>query len=181
MSSHQPPSKQSCSQDRQVKFNGGRRGFKNIHIPDLPTIGLQDGPNIPHIRDALQHYTQRETGDIAEIFSEGRYKDPATVVFTAEDFDSDSTGIKKQLAIAKWKREEADYDAYIKSKAKPFSVISSITTRDLDEMILAHQESLSNSEVKEMVMGADSSRQITSAAGAAHPLSTTQCPLFLWK
>ena len=30
-------------------------------------------------------------------------------------------------------------------------------------------------------MGADSSRQITSAAGAAHLLSTTQCPLFLWK
>ena len=86
MSSRQPPSMQSCSQDRQVKFNGGRRGFKKIHIPALPAIGLEDGPNIPHIRDALQHYTQLEIGGIAEIFSEGRYKDLATVVFTGPTF-----------------------------------------------------------------------------------------------
>ena len=125
-------------QDRQTKFNGGGSGFKKIHIPALPTIGLQDGPNIPHIRDALQHYTLREIGGIAEIFTEGKYRDPATVVYAAADFDTDTAGIKKQLAIAKWKRDEADYDFYIKNKAKLFSVISSITTRDLDERILAH-------------------------------------------
>lgn len=90
---------------------------------------------------------QREIGEIAEIFTEGRYGDPATATYSSEDFDTDTTGIKKQLAIARWKREEADYDAYNKSKGKLFGVISSITTRDL------HQESLSSAEVKEMIIG----------------------------
>ena len=159
----------------------GTSGFKKIHIPALPTIGLLDGPNIPYIRDALQHYTQREIGEIADIFTDGRYREPDTAIYSSEDFDKDTTGIKKQLAIARWKREEADYDAYIKSKGKLFSVISSITTRDLDERILAHQESLSSSEVKEMIIGTDSNNQITASARVAASISTTQCPLFLWK
>ena len=177
----QAQSRQPGQQDRHEKHNGGASGFKKIHIPALPTIGLQDGPNIPYIRDALQHYTQREIGEIADIFTDGRYREPYTATYSPEDFDNDTTGIKKQLAIARWKREEADYDAYIKSKGKLFSVISSITTRDLDERILAHQESLSISEVKDMIIGVDSSNQITASARVAASLSTTQCPLFLWK
>ena len=156
-------------------------GFKKIHIPALPTIGLLDGPNIPYIRDALQHYTQREIGQIADIFTEGRYREPDTAIYSSEDFDTDTTGIKKQLAIARWKREEADYDTYVKSKGKLFSVISSITTRDLDERILAHQESLSGTEVKDMILGIESHNQITASARTATSVCTTQCPLFLWK
>ena len=179
MSSKQPQGKSPGQQDRPLYRHSS--GFNKIHISALPTIGLLDGPNIPHIRDALQHYTQREIGQIADIFTEGRYKEPETATYAPEDFDGDTTGIKKQLAIARWKREEADYDTYIKSKGKLYSVISSMTTRDLDERILAHQESLSGLEIKDMILGAESANTITASVRAGTPVCTTHCPLFLWK
>jgi hypothetical protein len=174
--------------------------FKKIHLAALPTIGLTDGPNIPHIRDALQHYSQREFGDISNIFVEGAYKAPVAARSPQPDFESDPSGILKQLTIARLKREDADYDVYLKNKAKLFSVISSMTTRDLDERILAHQESLTNTEINEMIGGAEinetsilgtavATTELTDTATStatatdlpSAPISTTQCPLFLWK
>jgi hypothetical protein len=151
--------RQTNPSDRGGKPNAPNHqgsAFKKIHLAALPTIGLNDGPNIPHIRDALQHYSQREYGEISNIFVEGAYKAPVSARSPQPDFENDPSGILKQLTIARLKREDADYDIYMKNKAKLFSVISSMTARDLDERILAHQESLSNTEIAEMIGGAAS-------------------------
>ena len=161
-------------------------GFTKIHIPALPTIDLNSGPHIPRIRDALQQYCQREIGEIADIFTDGKYKDPVTAAFDSTEFDNDTHGILKQLAIARLKREDAHYDAYVRSKGKLFSVISSMTSRDLDERIQSHQESLNESEKQSLLRGAFAPRakKATTATGTAptvQTISTTRCPLFLWK
>lgn len=169
--------------DKQAKS-----GYKKIHIPALPSIDVQSGPDIGHIRDALQQYCQREIGDISNIFSDGKYKDPVPVVIVATDFQHDTTGVLKQLAIARLKREEAEYDTYLKSKAKLFGIIASMTTRNLDDRILAHQESLNESEIRTMVTGIIPTAIIEATIGTASTtavptsiISTVQCPLFLWK
>jgi hypothetical protein len=46
-------------------------GFKKIHIPALPTIGLQDGPNIPYVRDALQHQSLSECSGAGHLLCKG--------------------------------------------------------------------------------------------------------------
>ena len=50
--------------------SAGVKSYKKIAIPELPVIGLNDGPNILHIRDALIQYCERELGTISGIFSE---------------------------------------------------------------------------------------------------------------
>ena len=54
----------------------GTKGYKKIHIAELPIIDVNSGPNISNIRDALIQYCQREIGPIAGIFTEGMYKAP---------------------------------------------------------------------------------------------------------
>ena len=152
----------------------GSRGYKKIHIPALPSIDVHSGPDIGHIRDALQQYCQREIGEISNIFSDGKYKDPTPVVIVATDFQHDTTGVLKQLAIARLKREEGEYDTYLKSKPKLFGILASMTTRNLDDRILAHQESLNQSEIRTMVNGIIPTAITEATTG---PASTTATPV----
>jgi hypothetical protein len=73
----------------------GVKSYKKIAIPELPIIGLNDGPNILHIRDALIKYCERELGPISGIFTAGKYKDPATVLYDPEKIAADKSGIAK--------------------------------------------------------------------------------------
>jgi hypothetical protein len=56
----------------------GVESYKKIAIPELPIIGLNDGPNILHIRDALIEYCERELGLISGIFIDGKYENIKT-------------------------------------------------------------------------------------------------------
>ena len=127
----------------------GVKSFKKIAIPELPTIGLNDGPNILHIRDALIQYCERELGHISEIFTEGKYKDPAAVSYDPASILADKTGIIKDQISLRLKRAEADNDRYEKSKLKLHGILSGMTTREVDEKIDAHWDSLARLKKEE--------------------------------
>jgi hypothetical protein len=69
------------------------KGYEKIHPKELPFITLLSGPNISHIRDAIQYYCQQNLSEISTIFVEGVYRPPATANFSAEMIRADTTGI----------------------------------------------------------------------------------------
>ena len=77
------------------------KGYRKIHLSELPIIDLNSGPIITHIRDALSQYCQRELGPISNIFTEGRYRPPATADFNAAEIEADPTGVRKEVASAR--------------------------------------------------------------------------------
>ena len=171
----------------------GQKSYAKIHPKDLPIIDLLSGPNISHIRDAIQHHCQRELGDISAIFIDGHYKKPATATFDADAIAADSTGILKQQASARAKRADVDNDLYEKSKPKLHGLLSSMTTRELDEKITAHREQtiqISATSLAATVAAAISSIQnTTKKAGSDEDhnksleadITNILCPLSLWK
>jgi hypothetical protein len=90
------------------------KSYKKIATRELPIIGLNDGPNFLHIRDALIQYCERELGLISGIFIDGKYRDPATVSYDLAIIEADKTGIAKDQVCAKLKRTDADSDRYEK-------------------------------------------------------------------
>jgi Reverse transcriptase (RNA-dependent DNA polymerase) len=186
MSKHSKPS-HGHSKPGEGKDPGAPAGvkvYKKISIPELPIIGLNDGPNILHIRDALIHYCERELGLISGIFIEGKYKDPATVSYDPEKIAADKTGIAKDLVSAKIKRADADNDSYEKSKLKLHGILSGMTTREVDEKIAAHRDSLQRLETEEQLKSSKTSIQPSTYTTEKSKMSAAeelQCPLALWK
>ena len=107
----------------------GVKSYKKIAIPELPVIGLNDGPNILHIRDALIQYCERELGTISGIFSDGKYKEPVTVLYDPATIEADKTGIVKDQISVRLKSAHEDNDRYEKSKLKLHGILSGMTTR----------------------------------------------------
>ena len=162
----------------------GVKSFKKIAIPELPTIGLNDGPNILHIRDALIQYCERELGHISEIFTDGKYKDPATVLYDPASIVADKTGIIKDQISLKMKRAEADNDRYEKSKLKLHGILSGMTTREVDEKIDAHRDSLARLKKEENSKSSPTSVQPPEHNTEKPEKSVSEelhCPLALWK
>jgi hypothetical protein len=89
-------------------FLADTRTYQKIFVPGLPKIGLNDGPNILHIRDASIQYCQRELGPITGIFLDGKYKSPATASYDPNIVAADKTLILKDQASAKLKRADGD-------------------------------------------------------------------------
>jgi hypothetical protein len=82
------------------------KGYEKIQPKELPIITLMSGPNISHIRDAIQYYCQQNLGEISAIFVEGVYRPPATANFSEETITADTTGILRSQALAKAKRSD---------------------------------------------------------------------------
>lgn len=162
-------------------YEEGVKSYKKINIPELPIITLNSGPNIPQIRDAIIRYCQRELGSIASIFTEGKYRAPATAIFDYSEIEADKTGIKKDQALSKLKRIDADNDKYEKSKLKLHGILSGMTTREVDEKIADHRDSLKRNETDEPSLQAAPLKKHDMARVQKLQLEEQECPLSLWK
>jgi hypothetical protein len=159
----------------------GAKTYQKISIPGLPKIGLNDGPNILHIRDALIQYCQRELGPISGIFIEGKYKTPATAAYDPSEIEADKTGIKKDQVSARLKRADVENELYEKSKIKLHGILSGMTSREVDEKIAAHRDSLKRIDLEEHSKSSKTSLQPSTSAAAKLELEELECPLSLWK
>ena len=162
----------------------GLKAYKKIHISELPIIELNSGPIISQIREALIQYCQRELGPIAGIFMEGSYRPPATALYNLEEIKADSTGLKKEEASSRIKRADIDNDTYEKAKIKLHGILSGMTSREVDERIQAHRDSLKKMEPS---ITSNSTSRFSTLSPSSTPLqesplaSNFQCPLTLWK
>jgi hypothetical protein len=181
--SHPKPQAEGRGQRPNVQI-AGQKSFANIHPKDLPIIELNSGATISYVRDAIQYHFQKELGEISAIFTEGRYKTPATTVFSSAEIEADVTGILRQQAIAKAKRIDADNDHYEKSKLKLHGILSTMTTREVDERGTAHREQNLAATTTSAVA---TTTEITIAAipTVHNPLEANNndifCPLALWR
>ena len=162
----------------------GQKNYKKIYRPDLPIIDLNSGPNISHIREAITQYCQRELGPISNIFLEGRYRAPATATYDLVEIAADSSGLKKDQASTRIKRADADNDKYEKSKMKLHGVLSGMTTREVDDKVAAHRDSLKSAQ-SEAQTRVGQIAQMPSAIQleetAHREAEELSCPLALWK
>ena len=158
--------------------------FKKINPSELPVIDINCGGNISHIKNALTAYCQKELGAISKIFIEGRYQDEITVSYDPKSLDSDNDplGLNKARVIGKMKQADSDNAAYEKSKAKLFGILSSMTTKEVDEKLSIHRSHLASDPTT-----TNSSPTATSTAASDlkdSPPNVTafiNCPLTLWK
>ena len=156
--------------------------YKKINPTDLPVIGINSGGNISHIKMALITYCQKELGPISKMFTEMAYQRAITINYDAETLSNtnDPLGIEKARIIGRMKQADADNHAYEKSKTKLYGIISSMTTKEVDEKLSVHR---ATNESEPPTTNA--SATATSTADAISPLprdtAFVNCPLSLWK
>ena len=158
--------------------------FKKINPPELPVIDINCGGNISHIKNALIAYCQKELGPISKIFTEGRYQDEITVNYSAASLseENDPLGLNKARIIGKMKQADIDNLAYEKSKAKLYGIITSMTTKEVDEKLSIHRSHL----MSESIMPTSSATPTATATPTPDDTPPTNtafinCPLSLWK
>jgi hypothetical protein len=183
MASKQPKTQKDpkLNEAKEPGHLAGTKTYQKMSIPGLPKIGLNDGPNILHIRDALIQYCQRELGPISGIFLEGRYKAPATASYDRDAIIADKSGILKDQASTRIKRAEADNDLYEKSKIKLHGILSGMTSREVDDKIAAHRDSLKRIELEDQLKTSKTSLQPSTIEVAKLETEELECPLALWK
>ena len=155
----------------------GIKSYKKIYLPELPVIDINSGHNITSIRDALTQYCQRELGPISGIFTDLKYKAPATATFDAAAVTADTSGVLKEQASAKLKRADIENEKYELSKPKLHGLLSGMTTREVDERIVNYRNA--KAIVEEQIRVADGKPGETRAI--FFPPDESQCPLPLWK
>ena len=153
----------------------GIKGYKKIYPAELPVIDISSGHNITNIRDALIQYCQRELGPISSIFTELKYKAPATATFDAAAVTADTSGVLKEQASAKLKRADIENEKYELSKPKLHGLLSGMTTREVDDRIVNYRNAKAIAE--EQRRAAEDKPGET----RARPPDESQCPLALWK
>ena len=115
--------------------------FKKINPPELPVIDINCGGNLSHIKNSQVVYCQKELGPISRIFTEGQYQAEIVIHYDESSLtkENDPLGIKLARIIAKMKQADSDNDAYEKSKGKLYGIISSMTTKEVDEKLSIHK------------------------------------------
>ena len=87
----------------------------------------------------------------------------------------DPIGLEKARIIGRMKQADLDNQAYVKSKIKLYGVISSMTTKEVDEKLSVHQ-SLITSEAPSLSYSTSAT-----ATTPIHHMAFFNCPLTLWK
>lgn len=156
--------------------------FKKINPSELPTIGINSGGNISHIKNALITYCQKELGPISKIFSEMRYQDEITVEYDAASLSEakDPLGIGKARIIGKMKQADIDNLAYEKSKTKLYGIISSMTTKEVDEKLSVHRSTIESEPPTTTASPTATARAPSTTTPHSHT-AFINCPLSLWK
>ena len=156
--------------------------YKKINPTDLPVIGINSGGNISHIKMALITYCQKELGPISKMFTEMAYQRAITINYDAETLSNanDPLGIEKARIIRRMKQADADNHAYEKSKTKLYGIISSMTTKEVDEKLSVHR---ATNESEPPTTNASATATSTADAISPPPRDTAfvNCPLSLWK
>ena len=155
----------------------GIKSYKKIFLPELPIIDINSGHNITMIRDALIQYCQRELGPISSIFTELKYKAPATATYDSAAVTADTSGVLKEQASSKLKRADIENEKYELSKPKLHGILSGMTTREVDERIVNYRNA--KAIVEEQMRVADGKPGEIRATCLSPDES--QCPLALWK
>ena len=151
--------------------------FKKINPPELPVIGINCAGSITHIRNALITYCQKELGPISKMFIDGKYEDSITVEYEASSMtaEKDPLGLKRASIMNQMKQADLDNAAYEKSKGKLYGIISSMTTKEVDEKLSVHRS----------LIKVDTTLPKSSNTPKATQKSADQaffnCPLNLWK
>ena len=109
--------------------------FRKINPPELPVIGINCAGNITYIRNALITYCQKELGRISKMFIDGKYQESITVQYEASSMttEKDPLGLKRASIMNQMKQADLDNAAYEKSKGKLYGIISSMTTKEVEE------------------------------------------------
>jgi hypothetical protein len=124
------------------------RAPRSMGAPTLPTlkyigrsIPINCAGNIMHIRNALITYCQRELGLISRMFIDGRYQENITTEYDPESLTKERNPLRLQKArlVSQMKQADLDNLAYEKSKAKLYGVLSSMTTKEVDEKLSVHR------------------------------------------
>jgi hypothetical protein len=153
--------------------------FKKINQPELPTIDINCGGNISHIKNAIVAYCEKERGPISKIFTEGRYQDEIVVTYDPVSLskENDPLGINKARVIGQAKQADIDNLAYEISKPKLHGIPISMTTKEVDEKLFIHRSHLNSDTTTSISHG-------TPTASTNTPPTVTafvNCPLQLWK
>jgi hypothetical protein len=185
---HSKPDSQDKRQEhRHFKKSGSAditnpQVFKKINPSELPVIGINSGGNISHIKMALITNCQKELGPISKMFTEIAYQKEITVPFDSKDLSdkNDPLGIYKARIIGRMKQADADNLAYEKSKTKLYGVISSMTTKEVDEKLSVHRSSI---ESKSTLPAGSATATASTGDFTTIPDDTAfvNCPLSLWK
>jgi hypothetical protein len=131
---------------------------------------------------ALITYYQKELGPISKIFTEMAYQKEITVFFDSEDLSdkNDPLGIYKARIIGRMKQADADNLACEKSNTKLYGVISSMTTKEVDEKLSVHRSTI---ESKPTLPAGSATATASTGDVTTTPDDTAfvNCPLSLWK
>ena len=178
--------KHSTPEDKNDHRSGKKSGssditnpqvFRKINPPDLPVISINCAGHLTHIRNALITHCQRELGPISKMFIDGKYQEDITVAYDANTLskEKDPLGLEKSRIISRMKQADLDNLAYEKSKSKLYGIISSMTTKEVDEKLSVHRS----------LIKVDTTPSNTSTTATATLTSDDQaffnCPLNLWK
>jgi hypothetical protein len=116
------------------------------------------------------------------MFTDMAYQDEITVSHDAEELSekNDPFGLNKARIVAKMKQADIDNHAYEKSKTKLHGIISSMTTKELDEKLSVHRSTL---EPVRPTSVASTTASATSRFSNSADTNTAffSCPLSLWK
>jgi hypothetical protein len=131
---------------------------------------------------ALIAYCQKELGPISKIFTELKYQKYITVSFSADDLSdkNDPLGIYKAVVIGRMKQAETDNLAFEKSKPRLYGIMSSMTTKEMDERLSVHRSTMESKPT----LPAGSATTTATASEDTIPSTDTafvNCPLSLWK
>ena len=151
--------------------------FRKINPPDLPVISINCAGNITHIRNALITYCQRELGPISKMFIDGKYQKSIDIEYNPDSLtkERDPLGLQKARLVNQMKQADLDNLAYEKSKAKLYGVLSSMTTKEVDEKLSVHR-SLINVDTT-----LPNSSRTATATQPSDGQAFFNCPLNLWK
>jgi hypothetical protein len=159
--------------------------LQKIFPAGLPIIDVTSGPDIIQIRDAIQTYCQKEIGPISDIFIDGKFAEKKFIHKDIDKITKDDTGIEKAHYLNLLKLQDLEDLLYEKSKKRLYGLLHSITTKELDERILAYIATIEASESdKNPTSSAEKKSSVESEKAASASVlraSPKGCPLFLWQ
>jgi hypothetical protein len=116
------------------------------------------------------------------MFTEIAYKFKITVDFEASELseENDPFGLTKARITVKMKQADTDNLAYEKFKTKLYGIISSMTTKEVDEKLLVHRSTI-DSESPPPPSNASATPTAPLVTQTPRDTAFVNCPLSLWK
>ena len=163
--------------------------FRKIHPKELPVIGINSGPQLTHIKEALSSHCMVELGTISRMFGTLTYEKPIEVPVDNSKLGSeaDPHGLELDRLKAKIKIADTENHKYDQSKLKLVGLLMSMCTKEVDEKLISHAAAIKKyltettdteeeKDIEDARLSSTRSRSKTSTIG-----NITTCPLTLWR